>query len=94
MKTRAWILLNLVPGIALGMLVPAGGTAIQAATAPEDSGLAISMFYMIRSCEQTVGVAIGSTIFQYQLADILNNSGLVGNGEVGHKRPSRVCCGF
>ena len=75
----AWILLNLVPGIALGMLVPAGGTAIQAATSPADSGHAISMFYMIRGCGQTIGVAIGSTIFRYQLADVLS----LGSGGAG-----------
>ena len=83
--TYAWILLNLVPGIALGMLVPAGGTAIQAATDPKDSGHAISMFYMIRGCGQTVGVAIGSTIFRYQLADVLRSSNFLetGGSEVG-----------
>ena len=64
-----------VPGIALGMLVPAGGTAIQAATNPTDAGHAISMFYMIRGCGQTVGVAVGSTVFRYQLADVLSHAG-------------------
>jgi hypothetical protein len=57
------------------MLVPAGGTAIQAATNPADAGHAISMFYMIRGCGQTVGVAVGSTVFRYQLADVLSHAG-------------------
>ena len=82
MKTWQWVLVNFVPGVALGMLVPAGGTAIQAATDPKDSGHAISMFYMIRGCGQTVGVAIGSTIFRYQLANVLKSSDLVGDGGV------------
>lgn len=58
------------------MLVPAGGTVSQAATALADSGDAISMFYMIRGCGQTVGVTIGSTIFRYQLADVLKANGV------------------
>jgi len=69
--TVAWILINLVPGAALGMLVPAGGTAIQAATDSEDSAHSISMFYIIRGCGQTLGVAVGGNIFRYQLSDIL-----------------------
>ena len=42
-----WILLNIIPGIALGLLIPVGGIAIQAATAPSDAGHAISMFYIV-----------------------------------------------
>jgi hypothetical protein len=67
----AWVFINLVPGLGLGMLVPAGGTAIQAATKPEDGAHAISMFYLLRASEQTAGVAIGGTIFRYQLDDVL-----------------------
>jgi hypothetical protein len=91
--TYAWILLNLVPGIALGMLVPAGGTVIQAATDQKDSGHAISMFYMIRGCGQTVGVAIESTIFRYQLADVLRSSNFLaaGGNKVGDKATVEVC---
>ncbi|KAH6665388.1 major facilitator superfamily domain-containing protein [Halenospora varia] len=67
----SWIFINLVAGLGLGMLIPAGGTAIQAATPPEDAAQAISMFYLIRASGQTVGVAIGSTIFRYQMRNVL-----------------------
>jgi hypothetical protein len=68
----AWILLNLVPGLGLGMLVPAAGTVVQAATESKDAAHSISMFYLLRACGQTIGVSIGGTIFRYQLSDVLD----------------------
>lgn len=77
-----WILVNILPGIALGILIPATSTAIQAATDSDVAGHAISMFYMIRGCGQTIGVAIGSAIFRYQLANKLASANFLGRQEI------------
>ena len=66
-----WVIVNLVPGLGLGMLIPAASTAIQAATKSEDAAYSISMFYLLRCAGQTVGVAVGGTVFRYQLGNIL-----------------------
>ena len=62
-----WVFINLTAGIGLGMLVPAISCQIQAATKDDDAGYAISMFSFLRASGQTIGVAVGGTIFQNQL---------------------------
>ncbi|KAH8807467.1 putative MFS transporter [Xylogone sp. PMI_703] len=76
------ILLNILPGVALGMLIPATSTAVQAATDPTVVGHAVSMFYMIRGCGQTIGVAIGSAIFRNRLTSILSLTSFAGKEEI------------
>ena len=62
-----WIFLNLVPGIGMGMLFPSLAFAVQASSRPEDLAFAVAMFSFFRSFGQSIGVAIGGTIFQNQI---------------------------
>lgn len=66
-STAAWIFLNLVPGIGLGMLLGPPNYAIQAPIEQADVGFAAAMYTFSRSFGQSVGVAIGGTTFQGQL---------------------------
>jgi hypothetical protein len=70
----SWVFINMVPGLGLGILIPAQSTAIQAATNNENAGYAISMSMLIRSSGQAVGVAIGGTVFQNMLKNAINYS--------------------
>ena len=60
----AWIFLNLVSGVGLGLLFPSMGFSIQAASTNEDLAFAVAMFSFFRAFGQAIGVAIGGTIFQ------------------------------
>ena len=62
----AWLLLNLVPGLGLGMLFSSLGIGTQAAADPKDVAFAASMYTFLRSFGQSIGVAIGGAIFQSQ----------------------------
>lgn len=63
----SWIFLNLVVGIGLGLLFPAMAFAIQAATTNEDLAFAVAMFSFFRAFGQSIGVAIGGTVFQNEV---------------------------
>jgi hypothetical protein len=67
----AWIFINIVPGIGIGMTMPPTAIAIQASTEEADVANATATYYLIRTCGQTVGVAIGQTIFRAQLNSVL-----------------------
>ena len=67
LKTYAWVLITLVTGIGTGMLYPSLTFAIQAATPNKDQAYAVSLFTFFRAAGQTVGVAVGGTIFQNQI---------------------------
>jgi hypothetical protein len=71
-----WIFINVVPGLGLGMVIPAQSIAIQAATGTEHAGHAISMSFLVRTAGQAFGVAIGAAVFQNGLARALGNTGL------------------
>jgi len=75
----AWVFINLVLGIGLGILIPAESTAIHAATESADAAFAISMYTLLRANGQTFGVAIGGTIFQTRLGDILSSGSDLGD---------------
>lgn len=68
----AWIFMNLVPGLGLGMLFSSLGYATQASAEQVDVAFAAAMYTFSRSFGQSVGVAIGGAIFQTQLKAKLN----------------------
>lgn len=73
----AWIFLNLVGGLGLGVLFPSLGFAIQASAAPENLAIAVGMFSFFRALGQAIGVAIGGVVFQNQMyKNLLNYPGL------------------
>ena len=66
-STVAWVFLNLVSGLGMGILFPSMAFAIQAASTNEDLAFAVAMFSFFRAFGQAIGVAIGGTIFQNQM---------------------------
>ncbi|KAL8776008.1 MAG: hypothetical protein Q9213_008412 [Squamulea squamosa] len=66
-STVAWIFLNLVGGLGMGMLFPSMAFAIQASQTNEDLAFAIAMFSFFRAFGQAIGVAVGGTVFQNQM---------------------------
>ena len=73
----AWIFLNLVPSLGLGMLYNSLGFATQAATTAKNTAFAAAMYTFMRSFGQAVGVAIGGVIFQSRFSAELQASPLV-----------------
>ena len=65
--TVSWIFLNLVSGLGMGILFPSMAFSIQAATPSKDLAFAVGLFSFFRSFGQSIGVAIGGTIFQNQM---------------------------
>lgn len=65
--TVAWVFLNMVGGVGAGMLFPAMAISAQACAAPQDQAYASVIFSFLRGFGQTLGVAIGGTIFQNQM---------------------------
>ncbi|KAI4120737.1 MAG: hypothetical protein LQ338_006803 [Usnochroma carphineum] len=64
----AWLFLNLVPGVGLGMLFCSLSYGTQAAVKQKDVAYAASAYTFSRSFGQSLGVAIGGAIFQSQFA--------------------------
>ena len=60
----AWIFINLVSGLGLGLLFPSMAFSIQASTSNKDLAFAVALYSFFRAFGQTLGVAIGGTIFQ------------------------------
>ena len=60
----AWIFINLVSGLGLGLLFPSMAFSIQASTSNKDLAFAVAMYSFFRAFGQAIGVAIGGTIFQ------------------------------
>ena len=75
----AWVFLNLVPSIGIGMLYNSLAFATQAATTEKNTAFAAAMYTFMRSFGQAVGVAIGGVIFQSQLKAKLEESPLLAN---------------
>lgn len=63
----AWIFLNIVPGIGLGLLFPSLGFAIQASATSDTLAIAVGMFSFFRAMGQAIGVAIGGVVFQNRM---------------------------
>lgn len=72
-STPAWIFLTIVSGIGIGLLFPSIALAVQASTPPEDVATASTLVIWFRSFGQSLGVAIGGTIFQNRFAAELAN---------------------
>ncbi|KAJ5917262.1 hypothetical protein N7466_010816 [Penicillium verhagenii] len=66
-STYGWILLNLVPGLGLGILFPSLGYAVQASAEPDNLAIAVAMFSFFRALGQAIGVAVGGVIFQNRM---------------------------
>ncbi|KAJ5900016.1 hypothetical protein N7495_004760 [Penicillium taxi] len=66
-STYGWILINIVPGLGLGVLFPSLAYAVQASTAPENLAIGVAMFSFFRALGQAIGVAIGGVVFQNEM---------------------------
>jgi hypothetical protein len=76
----AWIFLNLVGGLGTGVLFSAMALAVQAASSNENMDYAVTLFSFFRGFGQTVGVAVGGTIFQNQMKkEILKRAVIAAN---------------
>ena len=64
----AFVFLNIVPGLGLGLLFACMNLAIQAAATEKYVGFAAAMYIFMRSLGQGVGVAVGGVVFQSQFA--------------------------
>ena len=64
----AWIFLNLLAGLGLGLLFSSMNLAIQSATPQKDVAFAAAMYIFMRSLGQGIGVAVGGIIFENQFA--------------------------
>ncbi len=67
----AWVWLNIPIGIGTGMLFPAMGLSIQAASEPALNGQAAAFFSFLRTFGQSIGVAVSGVIFQNSFRDKL-----------------------
>ena len=64
----AFVFLNLVPGLGIGLLFSSMNLATQAAATERDVGFAAAMYIFLRSLGQGIGVAVGGVIFQSRFA--------------------------
>ena len=60
----AFVFLNLVPGLGIGLLFSSMNLATQAAATERHVGFAAAMYIFLRSLGQGIGVAVGGVIFQ------------------------------
>ncbi|KAL4736684.1 major facilitator superfamily domain-containing protein [Aspergillus similis] len=72
----AFIFINIIPGIGLGLLFPSIGFAIQASATNDTLAIAVGMFSFFRAMGQAVGVAVGGVVFQNQMYSNLLSSGI------------------
>ncbi|KAK6005961.1 hypothetical protein QM012_006371 [Aureobasidium pullulans] len=63
----AWIFLEIVSGLGVGLLFPSIALAIQASTPPEQAAMTSTLVLWFRAFGQTLGVAIGGTIVQNRM---------------------------
>jgi MFS family permease len=64
----AFVFLNLVPGLGMGLLFSSMNLATQAAVPERDVAFAAAMYIFTRSLGQSIGVAVGGVVFQSQFA--------------------------
>ena len=60
----AFVFLNIVPGLGLGLLFACMNLAIQAAATEKHAGFAAAVYIFMRSLGQGVGIAVGGVVFQ------------------------------
>ncbi|KAK4546813.1 hypothetical protein LTR36_001545 [Oleoguttula mirabilis] len=70
------LLTDLLAGVGLGGLFPALQFQLQAASDPKTLAFSVAMFSFFRGLGQTLGIAIGGTIFQNELASKLSQQPL------------------
>ena len=68
----AFVFLNLVPGLGMGLLFASMNLAAQAAATEKYVGDAAAMYIFMRSLGQGIGVAVGGVVFQSRFAVQLN----------------------
>ncbi|KAI9893422.1 MAG: hypothetical protein M1814_006719 [Vezdaea aestivalis] len=66
-STVSWIFLNLISGIGLGFLFPGLAFAVQASVDNDDVAFAVAAFSFFRAFGQTLGVAVGGSVFQNEM---------------------------
>ena len=64
----AFVFLNLIPGLGMGLLFASMNLAAQAAATERHVGFAAAMYIFMRSLGQGIGVAVGGVVFQSQFA--------------------------
>ena len=64
----AWVFINLVVGLGLGLLFSSMNFSIQAATPQKYAGFAAAIYVFMRSLGQGIGVAVGGIVFENQFA--------------------------
>ena len=70
-STVQWVFITFVGGLGIGMLFSPLGMAIQASSTPKTLVYAVAAFTFFRAFGQSLGVAIGGTIFQNQMKNKL-----------------------
>ncbi|OKO99615.1 hypothetical protein PENSUB_8268 [Penicillium subrubescens] len=65
--TVAWIFLNAVAGVGIGMVLPSVALAVQASAPTELVAIAVATSTCFRGFGQSIGVAIGGVIFQNRM---------------------------
>ncbi|KAI9151858.1 MFS transporter L2 [Paramyrothecium foliicola] len=80
-ETADWelILISFSLGVSLGTLVPGMSIGVQATVSNADAGHAVAMMYILRAGGQTMGVAIGQSVFCSRLNKLLEEQGIGGD---------------
>lgn len=74
--TVGWVFILIVVGLAQGFLLNTIMFGVQATSEPQDVAYAAAMYAFSRTFGQSIGVAIGGTVFQNLLAKHLQDQGL------------------
>ena len=76
----AFIFLNLVPGLGIGLLFACMNLATQAAATEKHVGFAAAVYVFMRSLGQGIGIAVGGVVFQSRFAvELRQYPGLASN---------------
>lgn len=62
-----YVIFMVISGLGLGVSFSANAFAIQASVKPSDLAISVAMFSFFRALGQTIGVAIGGTVFQNRM---------------------------
>ena len=84
----AWIFINIIGGLGIGMLYPALAYGVQASSSDEDMAYAATLASFFRNFGQTIGVAIAGSIFQNQLRKELLKHAILASKAVEYSRDS------
>ncbi|KAI9820041.1 MAG: hypothetical protein M1827_006612 [Pycnora praestabilis] len=75
-STVSWVFIFIVTGVSQGLLLSSLNFAIQAISTIQDVAYAAAMYAFLRTFGMCLGVAIGGTVFQNELAKRLADAGL------------------